>query len=142
VRVEGLRCYEDVARECGADPRELLKQTGIKRSLLEEAEAVIPYRSMVSLLEHTSRVVECPDFGLRLAKRQHPFGIMGPVDVAMRNSQTLGDAFRYYAEYAHVYCAGVILNSIFDNQNRWVLQWQILLDNIRTMAKPVNMPNS
>jgi AraC-like DNA-binding protein len=130
VRLEALRGYQEVVRECGANPAELLKQAGIEPRLLDEADVVIPYRALVCLLEQTSKVLHCPDFGLRLASRQHPSGIMGALDLAMRNSRTLGDAFRYSAEYSHVYCAGVVLNSIFDKQNHWVLQWQVLLDRI------------
>jgi AraC-like DNA-binding protein len=75
---------------------------------------------------------------LRLAKRQRSTGILGPLDVAMRNSQTLGDAFRYCAEHVHAYCTGTRLALVTDTEEgRWILRFEILLDRIPNQSQAV-----
>ncbi len=133
--MEAISFYDEVVRSCDGDPEELLGGCGLATAMLQEADAQFPYTRMVSLLEHTAQRLHCPDFGLRLAVRQHPTGILGPMDIVMRNSPTLGHAFRYSREHAHAYCPGTILDTFHDRHGRWVLRFQILFDRITRHAQ-------
>lgn len=135
VRMEAISFYDDVVRSCYGDPQDLLGSSGLDSSLLQDPDAQFPYPVMVSLLERAAQTLERPDFGLRLAMRQHPVGIMGPLDIVMRNSPTLGHAFRYNREHAHAYCAGTILEPFHDGHGRWILRFQILFDRITEHAQ-------
>jgi AraC-like DNA-binding protein len=106
VRAEALRNFKDVVRELGGDPAELLRKSHIDPDALENANAVIPYRLMVQVLERAAFELDYPDFGMRLAAAQAingPTKILGPLDVAMRNSPTVGEALQYCADHVHSY---------------------------------------
>jgi AraC-like DNA-binding protein len=66
---------------------------------------------MVHLLELAATELACPDFGMRLAKRQGGGGMFGPLGLVMKNSKTFGDALHYVSEhtYAHSLAARVWL---------------------------------
>jgi len=111
VRVEALRKYVEFVAQLGGDPHALLAKAQIDPAALLNRHAVIPYRAFVHLLERTAVDLACPDFGMRLAAVQDGAKVLGPLDVAMRNSTTLGAAFRYCAEHVRVYstASGVFL---------------------------------
>src|SRR5688500_12231781 len=97
VRVDALRMYVEVVRDFGGDPESLLWGVGIPPEALGQADAVISYRAMIQLLEDSAVELACPDFGLRLASRQGGIAVLGPLAVAMKNSSTVGEAYRYCA---------------------------------------------
>jgi AraC-like DNA-binding protein len=106
VRIDALQNFNELVVSLGADPQVLLRASQIEPSLLENKNGVISYRLMVQLLERAAIELRCPDFGMRLAATQAvqgPTKLLGPVDVAMRNSPTLGDAFRYCADHVQAY---------------------------------------
>lgn len=107
VRTDALRNFTGLVRSLGGDPAALLRKSQIEPAVLDNRNAVISYRAMVQLLERASVELDCPDFGMRLAAAQAAeeggTKVLGPLAVAMRNSQTLGEAFRYYAEHVQAY---------------------------------------
>jgi len=109
VRAEALRNFEELVTTLRGDAVSLLKDSNIDPVVLQSTDGLIPYDAMVRLFDRASVDLNCPEFGMRLAALQAARGarkIMGPLHVAMRNSPTLGDAFRYCAEHAHAYTTG------------------------------------
>jgi AraC-like DNA-binding protein len=106
VRSDSLRGFKDVVTGLGGDPVVLLEGAGIEASLIDRAGGEISYRQMVELFETAATQLACPDFGMRLAAVHASQGatkVLGPLDVAMRNAPTLGDAYRYCADHLNVY---------------------------------------
>jgi AraC-like DNA-binding protein len=103
VRVDALRNFKTFAASLGADPAALLRRFQIEPSALDNHNSVIPYRVLVQLLECAATELNCPDFGMRLAAIQESTKVLGPLDFVMRNSATLGDAFRYCADHVQAY---------------------------------------
>jgi AraC-like DNA-binding protein len=103
VRVDALRKFVDVVVKLGGDPKGLLAKLQIDPAILNHRHAVMPYRSLVLILEHAAAELRCPDFGMRLATTQGGIKVLGPLEFAMRNSRTLREAFHYCAEHVHVY---------------------------------------
>jgi AraC-like DNA-binding protein len=103
VRVDALRNFKTFAAGLGADAAALLRRFQIEPSALDNHNSVIPYRVMVQLLECAAAELKCPDFGMRLAAIQESTKVLGPLDFVMRNSATLGDAFRYCADHVQAY---------------------------------------
>jgi AraC-like DNA-binding protein len=103
VRVDALRKFAEVVTQLGGDPNGLLAKVQIDPAILNNRHAVIPYRSLVLVLERTAIELRCPDFGMRLAIAQGGMKVLGPLEFAMRNSRTLREAFSYCAEHVHVY---------------------------------------
>ncbi|HKY92112.1 MAG TPA: AraC family transcriptional regulator ligand-binding domain-containing protein [Nevskiaceae bacterium] len=131
VRVEALRRFSEVVRELGGDPLPLLAKAQIDPAALSRTEAVISYRSMIHLLERTAVELDCPDFGLRLAARQGGAAVLGPLEVAMRNSTTVGEAYRYCAGHLQVYSPVVRIQIEDDRANeRHFMRFEILLGRV------------
>jgi AraC-like DNA-binding protein len=103
VRVEALRSYPEVVAALGGNPNAMLARVNIDPATLDRPNSTLSYRSLVNLLELTASELGCPDFGMRLAARQDGAKVLGPLEVAMKNSRTLGDAFAYCAEHIQAY---------------------------------------
>jgi AraC-like DNA-binding protein len=97
VRVDTLRNFDAVVSQLDGDPQTLLSKVGIDVEILSNRHAVIPHLSLVKLLKQTAIDLSCPDFGMRLAAAQDVTNVLGPLEVAMRNSTTLRAAFAYCA---------------------------------------------
>jgi AraC-like DNA-binding protein len=138
VRVEALRLFTEVVKELGGDPLSLLAQAHIQPEALTQADAVISYRSMIHLLERSAVELKCADFGLRLASRQGGIAVLGPLEVAMRNSSTVGEAYRYCAGHLQVY-SPVVQIQIEDDRSsgRHFMRFEILLDRVPNQRQAV-----
>jgi AraC-like DNA-binding protein len=106
MRAQSLRGFEELVTSLGGDPVALLEAVGIHPSLLDRERSGIPRIQMVELFEAAATQLACQDFGMRLAAVQAAYGAtkaLGPLDVAMRNAPTLGDAYRYCAKHLSKY---------------------------------------
>jgi AraC-like DNA-binding protein len=103
VRVDGLRKFPEVVSRLGGNSSALLTKCQIDPTVLHNRHAVIPYRSLVMLLERATQELNCPDFGMRLAMAQGGLKVLGPLEFAMRNSRTIREAFQYCASHPQVY---------------------------------------
>lgn len=103
VRVEALRCFREVVRDLGGDPEALLLHSHIDPASLDRPNSVVAYRTLVHLYERVAAELDCPDFGMRLASRQGGAKVLGPLEIVMRHSRTLCDAFAYCAEHIQAY---------------------------------------
>jgi AraC-like DNA-binding protein len=101
VRVGGLRGYKELVKRLGGDPKHFTRACGIPDGLLDDEDALIPYRQLIHLMETTATKLGVPDFGLRLASDQD-IGILGPLAVAMQNSETVEQALRCAATHLFV----------------------------------------
>src|ERR1044072_4384847 len=82
VRVDGLRQYSQLVARLGGNADRLLTKLHIDPALLRDRHAVIPYRSLVLLLERSALELKCPDFGMRLAVAQGGLKVLGPLEFA------------------------------------------------------------
>src|SRR5450756_2149988 len=131
VRSEALRLYSEAVAELGGDSANLLRRAHIEPSALTQTNSVISYRSMIHLLERTATELKCPDFGLRLASYQGGAAVLGPLEVAMRNSSTVGEAYRYCAGHLQVYSPVVHIQiEACRTGGRHFMRFEILLDRV------------
>ena len=110
VRVDALRQFDKLVASLGGDAAALLQRARIERGAPDQGKGVIPFSQMADLFDRASTELACPDFGLRLATIQAAHGatkVLGPLDVAMRNSPTLGEALRYFTNHVHAYSNAV-----------------------------------
>lgn len=141
VRTEALRNFGELVILLGGDPIELLRSTRIEPSLLDGGSATIPHAQMVQLFERASADLACPDFGMRLAAVQAAHGAtkaLGPLDVAMRNSPTLGEALKYCASHIHAYSSS--LQMCFEKRaddSRVFMMFEILLAGLLQQRQAV-----
>ena len=103
----------------------------IDPGVLDDPSGLVPYRSMVRLLETAAAELDCADFGMRLAKSRSLSKIVSPIDLVMRNSRTLGDALQYCAANVHVYSDAMQLSiEPLPEQRCELLRFEIVLDRL------------
>ena len=109
VHARLLRFFPDLVVGLGGDPMLLVQRAGIHPKKLVEGQSGATYRQMVRLIELAAAELQCPDFGMRLAKLQGGGGMFGPLGLVMRNSRTFGDALDYVSKhtYAHSLAARI-----------------------------------
>jgi AraC-like DNA-binding protein len=136
VRTDALRNFKDLAASLGGDPVALLRKSQIDPAVLDNPSGALSYRKMVQLLETASVELDRPDFGMRLAAVQKGTKVVGPLDLAMRNSPTLGAAFRYCADHVHAYSSATRLS--FENTDgRVFMRFEILLARLSRQRQAV-----
>ncbi|MEO1174324.1 MAG: AraC family transcriptional regulator [Myxococcota bacterium] len=109
IAANSLKGYVELVEELGGTPSRLLEGAGISEVTLKEPDGEISFASSIQLLEDTAAELDCSDFGLRLAERQHET-IPGPVAVAVQNSRTLGEALKIASSYSQILVPGVVFS--------------------------------
>jgi AraC-like DNA-binding protein len=138
VRTESLTFFAELVRSRGHNPHALLAGVRIDPATVAVRDQFVPYRQMIQLLENAAERLDCPDFGLRLAQRQYAEGILGPLDIAMRNSVTVADAWRFCADHVHTYSAGAHLTILDDpDRGRTAIRFEILLPRLYRQRQAV-----
>jgi AraC-like DNA-binding protein len=131
VRIDALRSFRKVVEGLGGDTDALLAKSQIDSAVLENRHAVVSYRMLVHLLERAAIELKCPDFGMRLAAEQSGAKVLGPLQVVMANSNTLGDAFRYCASHLQAYSSACQICIERDPANRRsFIRFEVLLSRL------------
>ena len=131
VRVDALAHFDEVIKSLGGDPIALLERSIITRETLSKANAVVPYRGLIHLLELAAKQLDCPSFGLQFAARQGGMAVLGPLEVAMSNSRTLGEAYAYCSEHLQTYSPVVQIRVEPDRgSGRRPIRLEILLNRV------------
>ncbi len=123
--------FPELVAELGGDPAPLLQRVGIDPAALEGESFSATYRQLVILLEIAATDLQCPDFGLRLARRQQDSKEFGPLGTVMKSSTTFGEALDYVCthNYVHSLAARVWLQQLTTERAVFVGH-DILLDGI------------
>jgi AraC-like DNA-binding protein len=108
IRIRSLTGYMDLVRELGADPLPLLKRCSISPERIESGDDVVPHASQIRLFEITAEETRCPDFGLRIARRQS-VDMLGPLAVIGRNSRTVREAVLGMATHMYAYAPAILI---------------------------------
>jgi AraC-like DNA-binding protein len=117
VRATALAGYNELVVKLGYDPAVLLRRFHIAPNLPGQEDGVLPYRSMLNLLEASAREYACPDFGLQLAEYQG-MDILGPIALIARHSDTVAEAFDAIGRYMYFHSPAITV--IFDQSNEAV----------------------
>ena len=68
VHADTLRFFPRLVTDLGGDPDALLRRAGIDPSIFSRWGSKLGYREMAGLLERAAVELDCPDFGMRLAR--------------------------------------------------------------------------
>lgn len=138
VRVDALRNFRVLVADLGGDANALLARAQIDPAALDNRDAVISYRVLVYLLERCAAELDCADFGMRLASMQGGAKVLGPIEVAMKNSRTVGDAFRYCADHIQAYSSAAQIGFEEDgDKGRSFMRFEILLGRLPNQRQAV-----
>ena len=104
VRAAALQGFSELVASLDGDADPLLARHGIES--LDDPEALISLEATTRLLEDAATELTCPDFGLRLGRRQSP-DVLGTLAVVVMNAPTvrtaLADASRYLFVHSPAY---------------------------------------
>lgn len=117
TRAGALRGFSDLVRELGADPTALLRRHRLSARALANEDALIPSRSGIELLEDSARLLQCPDFGLRLAQFQD-VSTLGPLAIAIQHAHTVREAAASASRFIFVQGTGIAFTLQADATNR------------------------
>ena len=91
IRGTALLNFADLVSSLGGDPGALMHAHGIDPEAAGDYERFISYTAAGAVIGAAAQELDCPDFGMRLARRQG-IQILGPVGVIIRHSETVADA--------------------------------------------------
>ena len=130
IRIRSLTGYMELVRELGADPVPLLKRCNISPDRIERGDDVIPHSANIRLFEITAEELQCPDFGLRLARRQD-VDMLGPLAVIGRNSKTVREAVLGMTEHMYAYAPALLITLAPDwNRPNERISFDIAVDGV------------
>ncbi len=109
VRATVLHGFVDVVRSLGGDPSPLLRRQGLTKASLATDDALIPLIAQIRLLESAAHALNCPDFGLRMAKTQ-AIDVLGPLAIVMQSASTVAEAASSASRYLFVHNTGIALS--------------------------------
>lgn len=95
--------YPGLVTEIGGDPQALMLAQGVDPTVAGVAERLVSYAAVAAVVGTTAVQLSCPDFGMRLARRQGIEGL-GPVAVLIRHAATVADAIEGVCRYLY-HCA-------------------------------------
>ena len=140
IRAAALAGYEALAQACGLDPAPALKRVGLSSDALADADALISYRAMIDLLEHSAQACGQPGFGLNLAQRQG-LEVLGALAVVVEHAPTLGEAMALAARYVHVQSPALQLEvqAVAQQPDLLDLVFRIELPEVRAKAQATEL---
>ena len=100
IRATALNNFADLVSRLGGDAEALMRARGVNPSVVGDFERFLSYDAVAGVVADAAQVLDCPDFGMRLAREQ---GIekLGPVAVILRNAETVADAIDGVSRYLH-----------------------------------------
>ncbi|HEF4760210.1 TPA: AraC family transcriptional regulator [Pseudomonas putida] len=108
IRSSSLTGFREVVTQMGGHPDTFLQHFRIDPDSSLEEDARMPLRALVGLLESASQVLDCPDFGLRMAEYQD-LHVLGPVALIARSSATVGLALADIVRFIGYHSPGIHL---------------------------------
>jgi AraC-like DNA-binding protein len=89
-----------ILREFGFDPNQVIAETQLLPSLLEDPENIIPFVALGRLAAHCAKCTKCDHFGLLVGQRGN-FSSLGRVGFIAQNSPDVGSALTSLATNMH-----------------------------------------
>jgi len=100
TRGTALSKFPELVSSLGGDAAALLAEHSVDPEAVGDYERFISYPAVTAVLGAAAQELDCPDFGMRLARRQG-IEILGPVAVIIRHSATVADAIDGITRYLH-----------------------------------------
>ncbi|MGN6608311.1 MAG: AraC family transcriptional regulator ligand-binding domain-containing protein [Jatrophihabitans sp.] len=102
IRSAALRGFRATVAEFGGDADELARRVGLPVEALDRDDLLVDDVAVGAVLEIAAEQLDRPDLGLVMSRRQD-VTMLGPLALAIQNSQTLGDALQCTTRYLFVH---------------------------------------
>ncbi|MFJ8024593.1 AraC family transcriptional regulator [Streptomyces sp. NPDC096311] len=100
IRGLALLNVAEVVSSLGGDPDALMRSHGIDPPAAGDYDTFLPYDSVAAVIGDAAQELGCPDFGMRLARKQG-IEMLGPIAVVIRNAETVAAAIEGVSRYLH-----------------------------------------
>jgi len=137
VRAASLTKFDQVVKEFGGNPAELLERIGLPKNLLKNPEMYFQYSDFVSLMNLTAYTLKQDAFGLHLGSEQG-IEIFGSMSYVLKNCQTVGDALSNLRRFFHVHHTSADVGLSIAN-GKVTLSFAINLDLKESTAQAVDL---
>ena len=108
VRSGSIDCYEQLVRELGHNPVQLMGKLGLSPAQFHNPNTYISYSGLAQLLEDTASACAEPLFGLMLACRQTS-SVLGDLPVILSHQATVREALNDVNRFLYLHARGVQL---------------------------------
>ncbi|WP_406236781.1 AraC family transcriptional regulator [Nocardia sp. NBC_01009] len=108
IRSAGLRGFRATVAELGGNAEEFATTCGLPIAALDADDLLVPDQAVAAVLELAAHRLDCPDLGLRIARRQD-LDMLGPLALAIRNSPTLADVVECSSRYLFLHARSLSL---------------------------------
>lgn len=130
VHSVSLKEFDRLVLGLGGDPARLIERASPVAPVTKFDSPFVAYRDFIRILHLAAAELDCPSFGLQLARLQSEWPVL-PVsmDLAMRNSRSVGDAYQYCTEHLQSYSPilHTRIERVPDRAQRF-MAFEILLD--------------
>jgi AraC-like DNA-binding protein len=113
IRAAAIRGVDHLIDELGGDAPGLLAGFGVSPGDLNSENGLLSAATAGRILRKAARVLDCPDFGLRLAARQD-MSMLGPLALAVGNCDTVGDGLDCASRFLFVHNQALTLSRAAD----------------------------
>lgn len=113
VRSAGVHGFRTLVVELGGDADDIARRAGLPLAAMERSDALVPDTAVAMALEIAAAELSCPDFGLRMARRQD-LNLLGPLGLAVKHSESLATALRYLSDFLFVHAEGLRIRAVPD----------------------------
>ncbi|MCB1668249.1 MAG: AraC family transcriptional regulator ligand-binding domain-containing protein [Porticoccaceae bacterium] len=111
VRSGAISGFESLVQNFGANPVQLIHETGLSDALFRNPNSYISYAKMALLLEKCAVRCGAPLFGLLLAERNAP-GVLGDLPTTISQEPTVGQALAELDRHIYLVANGVHIAQI------------------------------
>ncbi|QSP95126.1 AraC family transcriptional regulator [Marinobacter salinisoli] len=108
IRARAMTAVPDVIRELGADPAPFLARFDLREEMIDDPKQMMPYLSLIRMMEQAAEDFGCLDFGLRVGLKQG-MTVLGPIAVIAQNSSTVEEALNHVIQYIGYHSPAVFL---------------------------------
>ncbi|MGB1298267.1 MAG: AraC family transcriptional regulator ligand-binding domain-containing protein [Psychrobium sp.] len=135
IRTTSLLGIKELIAELGGCPRSLLAQSNIEVDFQQLDSQFMQYRDYIELLNSCAKTLDCSDFGLRLAARQH-FDILGPIALVAQSGTSLGQVLTWVTKFLHVHCPAIaIAQTAIADSDEVLLSFEIALEPLPDISQ-------
>ncbi|MDX1755230.1 MAG: AraC family transcriptional regulator [Marinobacter sp.] len=98
LRARAMMGVPETIRELGGNPARFLSEFHLSEELIQNPKQMMPYITLINMLEKAAEEFDCPDFGMRVGQKQG-LSVLGPIAVIAQNSSTVENALHHIIKY-------------------------------------------
>ncbi len=132
IRAESLSGFADLVSQYGIDPAPLYQATGLSLASIENFDNVLPYATVLNLLELAAESCQREDFGLQLTNFQKtlPLGVLG---LLIQQCPDIKTALNTVIKYYRFHSGGNVWELQKDSKTAYLVRHDLLAGSTPSM---------